>query len=178
MRHPPGSTQARFDELSGLNRALSTAMIVFHEAVSRRLGLTAGDRKCLGVLAELKRATPGRLARATGLTTGAFTGVVDRLERAGFARRIPNPADRRSILVEVQREDELAALATPVFASLTQAMESLYARFSAEELTTIERYLAETVEVLRAETAALLAPADGSAAIHASSAAASRKSPG
>src|ERR1700712_4654758 len=79
-----------------LHRDLATAMITFHEAVARRLGVTAADQRVLG---RMGVATPSQLAELTGLTTGAITGIVDRLERAGFAKRVPNPADRRSVLV-------------------------------------------------------------------------------
>ena len=87
---PSGSALSAEDEL---HRDLATAMITFHEAVARRLGVTAADQRVLGVLGRMGVATPSRLAESTGLTTGAITGIVDRLERAGFAKRVPNPAD-------------------------------------------------------------------------------------
>ena len=83
-------------------------MIVFHEAGARRLGMTAAERKCAGLIVELGETTPKQLAEMTGLTTGAITGIVDRLERAGYAKRKPNPKDRRSILIRPQNVERLA----------------------------------------------------------------------
>ena len=87
-------------ESNRLHRDLATAVVSFHEAVARRLGMTAAERKCAGVLAERGRMTPGELAQETGLTTGAITGIVDRLAKAGYAARVPHPTDRRSVIVE------------------------------------------------------------------------------
>ncbi len=135
-----------------LHRDLSTAIITFHEAVSRRLGMTAAERKTLGILGEMGVATPGQLATATGLTTGAITGIVDRLEKAGYARRAPNPDDRRSLLIHALQQDKVRAMLTPIFGSLSAAMADLSARYTPEQLELIHTYLAETTAVLRQET--------------------------
>src|SRR4051794_5511710 len=66
-------------DLNRLHRDLATAVILFHETIARRLGMTPAERKCAGILAELGSATPGQLITATGLTSGAITGIVDRL---------------------------------------------------------------------------------------------------
>lgn len=143
-------------ESNRLHRDLATAMVSFHEAVARRLGMTAAERKCAGLLAERGRMTPGELAQLTGLTTGAITGIVDRLVKAGFAARIANPADRRSVIVEARRADELMAMIKPIFASLTAAMNRLDADYSDAERALIQRHLADTIAILREETGKLL----------------------
>lgn len=143
---------ADFAATNALNRNMATAVVMFHEAASRRLGMTAADRKCLGVLAEMGTATPGQIARATGLTTGAITGIVDRLEKLGYAKRAPSPTDRRSVIVHALRREELAAVMNPIFASLTAAMDALYERYTPEQLALIQSYLADTTETLQAET--------------------------
>ena len=152
MPDPKQDPPPDFGPINALNRAMSTAIVIFHEAVSRRLGMTAADRKCLGVLAEMGTATPGQIARATGLTTGAITGIVDRLEKAGYARRAPSPTDRRSVIVHALRREELAQVMDPIFASLTASMDALYARYTPEQLALIQSYLADTTETLQAET--------------------------
>jgi DNA-binding IclR family transcriptional regulator len=144
-------------EANRLHRDLATAVVAFQEAVARRVGMTAAERKCVGILAELGPTTPGRLAEATGLTTGAITGIVDRLERAGFAAREPHPSDRRSILVRACRTDRLAELSGPAFASLTKAMSGLVASYTPEERAIVARHLAETTAILREETARVAA---------------------
>jgi DNA-binding MarR family transcriptional regulator len=65
------------------SRALSTAIVLFHEAIAARLGMSSAEWKCLGFLEEHGPLTAGRLAALSGFTTGAVTGIVDRLERAG-----------------------------------------------------------------------------------------------
>lgn len=144
--------EARLSQADMLHRDLSTAVIMFHEAVSRRLGMSAGDRKCLQVLSELGEVTPGRLAQATGLSTGAITGVVDRLEKAGYAARRPNPDDRRSVLVRPVRQAQAMQVLGPIFGSLSVAMAELSQRYTPVQLALIHGYLAETTEVLRRQT--------------------------
>src|SRR4051812_11153680 len=135
-----------------LHRDLATAIVTFHESVARRLGVTAADQRVLGVLGRMGVATPSRLAESTGLSTGAITGIVDRLERAGFAKRAPNPADRRSVLVHACNEAALAKVMRPIFDKLSAEMATLRARYTPAQLEAIYAYLGETTEILRAQT--------------------------
>src|SRR5260370_41496866 len=88
------------EEIVGrLARRHSTATVLFHHAVAERLELGPTDHKCLDLLRE-RGALPGsELAAITGLTSGAITGVVARLERAGYLRREPDPHDRRKLIL-------------------------------------------------------------------------------
>jgi DNA-binding MarR family transcriptional regulator len=140
------------DRYHRLHRDLATAVIAFHEAGARRLGMTAAERKCAGIIAELGNATPRQLAEATGLSTGAITGIVDRLERAGYAKREPNPADRRSVIVRPCNREKLSRESLPIFAALTEAMNRLNARYSHEQRNLILLHLEETIAVLRKQT--------------------------
>jgi DNA-binding MarR family transcriptional regulator len=146
---PSASTLSSEDEL---HRDLATAIVTFHEAVARRLGVTAADQRVLGVLGRMSVATPSRLAEATGLTSGAITGIVDRLERAGFARRAPNPDDRRSVLVYACNAEKLARVMRPIFDGLSAEMAALRGRYTPAQLATIHAYLGETIDILRAQT--------------------------
>jgi len=146
---PPQKADANNDRLG---RDMSTAVIAFHEAVARKLGMSATERKTLGVLGEIGLATPGQLAHATGLTTGAITGIVDRLEKAGYARREPNPNDRRSLLIRPLQQDKLGRELGPIFASLGAAMTDMSSRYTPEQLEVVGRYLVEMTQVLKAET--------------------------
>src|SRR5271169_6652453 len=83
-----------------LGSRLSTATIMFHEAVADQMGVSATDAKCRSIVAQLGPMTAGRLALQLGLTTGAVTGVIDRLERAQLVRRVADPKDRRRVVVE------------------------------------------------------------------------------
>src|SRR3954469_25863915 len=82
-------------------RQMSTGAIMFHQAIADRLGLHPTDHKCADLIMRHGAMTSGRLAELTGLTTGAITGVVDRLESRGLARRATDPRDRRRVIVEL-----------------------------------------------------------------------------
>lgn len=81
--------------LGPLARRYGTATVLFHHAVAERLGLGPTDHKCLDLLLDRGAMTGSQLAAVTGLTSGAVTGVVARLERAGRVRREPDPTDGR-----------------------------------------------------------------------------------
>jgi DNA-binding MarR family transcriptional regulator len=101
--------------------------------------------------------TAGRLAKHSGLTTGTITGIVDRLARAGFAGREPNPDDRRSVIIRVLPGAELDRLRNQVFAPFGRAMAAVAAGYSPAELATITSYLRRVTDVLHEHTARLAA---------------------
>jgi len=138
-----------------IGRELSTAVVMFHEAVGKRLGLSATERKLLDVLGRLGPSTAGELAANTGLTTGAITGVVDRLARAGYARREPNPRDRRSVIVTRLPHPAGERLGAEVFASLGEAITDLSGQYQPEELAAIASYLVGLTSILREQAARL-----------------------
>jgi len=82
-------------------RDVSGHGVLYSQAVAGRLGVNSTDLECLDHVVQRGTVTAGELARLTGLTTGAITGVVDRLERVGFARRTRIDGDRRKVAVEV-----------------------------------------------------------------------------
>jgi DNA-binding MarR family transcriptional regulator len=99
-------------------RRVIAQSIAIHEAVAARLGINATDLRSLELAGSEPEMTPTRLAELTGLTTGAVTGILDRLERGGFVRREADAADRRRILVRVvpERMSDMAAAYEPVLA--------------------------------------------------------------
>lgn len=96
--------------------ALIAGSVATHEAVAERLGINATDLRCLGLATTEPGLTPTRLAELAGLTTGAITGVLDRLETAGFVRREADPGDRRRLRVQLvpDRLGELGTLYRPL----------------------------------------------------------------
>src|SRR4030081_3058399 len=93
---------SRHELIAALNRALRDASgqgVLYSQTVAERLGINSTDLECLDCVVLRGPLTAGELAEATGLTTGAITGVIDRLERAGFARRESDGNDRRKVLV-------------------------------------------------------------------------------
>ncbi|HEX4291968.1 MAG TPA: MarR family transcriptional regulator, partial [Trebonia sp.] len=98
-----------------LGREFSTAIVMFHEAVGRLMGLSAVERKCLDVLRRLGPVTAGTIGEHTGLTTGAVTGLMDRLEKAGYVRRERDPGDRRKVVVHLLPNERLDTLLAKAF---------------------------------------------------------------
>jgi DNA-binding MarR family transcriptional regulator len=159
-QHEPNSTRAALLERVGLHlgRELSTHTVLFHETLADRLGITPTDVKCIGVIGFAKQpVTAGDLAAVTGLTSGAVTGIVDRLERAGFVRRERDPHDRRRVIITPL--PSVAEKVEPLFDALGRAMMKLASGLSDHELAIVERYMLECMKVLREETARLRAPA-------------------
>src|SRR5436190_18502319 len=87
------------DELTFEVRAAQSAVDQMDDAAARALGINRTDGRCLDIIDREGPVTAGRLAQASGLTTAAVTAVIDRLEKAGYARRLSDPADRRRVLV-------------------------------------------------------------------------------
>ncbi len=133
-----------------LGRELSARTIMFHSAIAEKMGLSITEHKALDLLSRQGPITAGQLAEVTGLTTGAITGMVDRLEKAGFVRRIPDPSDRRKIRIEavVEKYEAMAG----IFASLGQAMNELLQSYNDKELAIIHDFMARLPEIMEAET--------------------------
>jgi DNA-binding MarR family transcriptional regulator len=150
LNHGKSAQTKLYDALQDASRGLSTQTVFFHQAVAKYLGLNITDHKCLDIVLGQGRATAGQLAELTGLTTGAITNVINRLEKAGFVRRAKDPNDRRIVYVEPVPE-RLQPLAD-VFAPLAEAMTELYARYSTDELRLILDYLERSTHVLVRQT--------------------------
>lgn len=138
-----------------LGRELSAAVVMFHEAVGAHLGVGASDQRALTLIDQHGPMSAGELAARTGLTPGAITGMIGRLERAGLVRKEVDPADGRRVLVV-----STGATSPPeVFAELAAAMTEVVARYSEAEQQVIADYVARTIEVLRQQTRKLSARA-------------------
>jgi DNA-binding MarR family transcriptional regulator len=120
------------DELLHLARAHEAANDAFDEVAREKLGINRTDLRCLNIVDNSGPMTAGRLAELSGLTTAAVTSVLDRLERAGYARRVRDQPDRRQVMVEVT--PLLAERATPIWGPLGEEARSTLSRMSAEEL--------------------------------------------
>jgi DNA-binding MarR family transcriptional regulator len=128
-----------FDELIDEVRRSQSATDRFDQAVADALGLNRTDFRCLDVLQREGPLTAGRLADATGLTTGAMTTALDRLERAGYARRVRDATDRRRILVELT--PQAGRQAGQFYVEHIAQAERLYHRYSADELELLLRFV-------------------------------------
>jgi DNA-binding MarR family transcriptional regulator len=121
-----------FAELIGEVRRSQNATDRFDQAVADALGLNRTDMRCLDTIDREGPVPAGRLADATGLTTGAITTVLDRLERAGYARRVRDPADRRRVLVELTTLSQSRTAA--FYESHIALSEQLFQRYTQEQL--------------------------------------------
>ncbi len=125
-------SRRREELLAGLNdefRQLSTVTILFHQAVADRLGMNVTDHKCADILLRTGSTTAGELAQRTGLTTGAITGVIDRLEKAGFGALHQGSCsgDRRRVVVEPLPQ-RIGREIGPLFESMAQMMAEVVCR--------------------------------------------------
>lgn len=113
-------------------REYSIGTVLFHQAVGQVLGINVTDMKCLDLITLQGSASPSELAEHTGLSTGATTALLDRLEKAELIERRPHPKDRRGTLVVLSKA---ATRKLPeLFESLASAMEALTSNYSKQEL--------------------------------------------
>jgi DNA-binding MarR family transcriptional regulator len=132
-----------------LRKAIANA-VLFNDQVAAEVGMSHSEMQSLHLLQLYGSMTPGRLAALTGLTSGAVTALVDRLERAGLARREPHPTDRRKVVVtaDLGRIDELLM---PYYAGQAQGLAQVIESFKPEQLQTIADFLARLNEARETE---------------------------
>jgi len=132
---------------------MTAQSVLISDAVSARFGLASSDLECLDLALLGGGATAGEFARATGLTTGAITGVIDRLERAGYVRRERDPADRRKVVVRARTG--MTRRIAPVYDSLQREMTALWSRYRDGELELILNFLKASCDLAVQEIAKL-----------------------
>jgi DNA-binding MarR family transcriptional regulator len=130
--------QALVEELIHLARAHEAANDAFDEVAREKLGINRTDLRCLNIIENQGPINASRLAELSGLTTAAVTSVLDRLESAGYARRVRGHEDRRQVMVEVT--PLLAKRATPIWGPLGEEARALLSRLSTDELESLMRF--------------------------------------
>lgn len=133
-----------------LGREISAQTVFFHESVAHKLGLNATDTRSLDLISRRggrSELSAGELGKATGLTTGAVTGIIDRLESAGLVERIRDSTDRRRIFVRVK--PKAAARLAHYYENLGAAMMKLACSYQTEELKLIRDFLERSLAVLQ-----------------------------
>ncbi|HLH11069.1 MAG TPA: MarR family transcriptional regulator [Methylovirgula sp.] len=136
------SSKTRQDLIAALNTAMREASgqgVLYSQAVAQRLGINSTDLECLDHIALRGPLTAGALAAATGLTSGAITGVIDRLERAGFAARERDANDRRKVLVRALPAIEKKI--APLFEPMQKAAIASLSSYSDKELALLLDFL-------------------------------------
>jgi DNA-binding MarR family transcriptional regulator len=133
-------------------REMSTETIMFHQSVADVLGLHITDHKCLDLIRQYGAMPAGRIAELTGLTTGAVTGIIDRLEKAGYVRRANDPKDRRRTIVEPIRNKKLERKIEAIFIPFHEKMHKLLSSYSDGELDFLLDILTKSIEQTREES--------------------------
>jgi len=133
---------------SGAIRQTGSLMVLVTQAAADRIGINATDLNCLNILSFSGQLTAGELAKATGLTTASITGVVDRLEQAGFVRRERDAQDRRRVVVHLDTERALGTVA-PVFGPMMGAWQRLADQYTDDELRLIVEFYGHLEGIIR-----------------------------
>lgn len=116
-------------------RASQTAQDRVDDAAARMLGVNRTDLRCLDIIDRHPGITAGELGRESGLTSGAVTAVLDRLERQGFVRRVRDPDDRRRVVVEFTPEAQARAQA--IYEPIAREGAAIMERFTDRQLETV-----------------------------------------
>ena len=140
-------------------RALGNASAMLNHAVAERLGLLPTDWECLAAVGDEGPVAAGQLAKLTGLSTGTVTGVIDRLEAAGYVRRTRDPHDRRRVLVEPV--PEARATMMPLFEPMLAEMAALHERYSDQQLAVIGESMAHAARILHEHALRIRSDAKG-----------------
>ena len=137
------SREALLQALDETLRKVGAQSVLISDLVATRVGLNSTDLECLDLLYLAGTTTAGALAKHTGLTTGATTAVIDRLEQAGFVRRRRDTSDRRCVLVEVVPSS--AERIQPLYARLSSALGELNTAFDDRRLAIVVDYLSRAL---------------------------------
>ena len=159
-KDPPSSTArdatSRRELVARVNeemRAQSAWYVFFHTVVAHALGLNTTDQKCLDLIWQAEgigkgdQLTPGKLAHLTQLTSGAITGILDRLEQAGYIRREHDPEDRRRVIIRAVKEKIQQDL-QPLFDWLTEASAEVCERYTDDQLQLIIGFAHESQQLI------------------------------
>ena len=125
-------------------RKVGAQAVLISDLVATRVGINSTDLECLDLLQLDGPSTAGQMSTRSGLTTGATTAMIDRLERAGYVRRRRDANDRRVVVVEVLEHCGLHI--APLYQPIQKDLEKLHARYSNRELAIVVRYLTEALE--------------------------------
>ena len=159
MSNPKSKNSKRrelLNKLWELGRTMSTQTVFLHQAIAQSVGLNATDTKCIDLILRGPNdsVTAGWLSDMTGLTTGAITHILDRLEKRQFIERVRDTRDRRKIFVRA-RPESLEPL-TPKYEAVGKAYMSIIERYDDSELQLICDYLGKTSEVSEREMAKII----------------------
>lgn len=155
--HGKSSRAEVLGELGDSGRLLSTAMVLFHTNLSRRVGLGPTEEKLLELIRREPSPSVSELAQHTGMAKNSISDALDRLEHKGFITRERHPSDGRKVALVATREG--AARIAEFFGGMMSRLEELNAEYSTEELALIAEYQRRAAEIQTEEGRALAAEA-------------------
>jgi DNA-binding MarR family transcriptional regulator len=126
-------------------REYGVSTTLFRNAVGDKLGVNDTDMQCLALLFFKGMSTPTELSKYTGISSGATTAMLDRLEKAKLIKRKPNPNDRRGVLIEIDKSS-VKTVGT-MFADTRTAQDKLVASYSEEELQVISDFFKRFTDI-------------------------------
>jgi DNA-binding MarR family transcriptional regulator len=140
------SRAALMQELEHAVRKSSALGVIFGQTVANAVGISSSDLECLDFLNIEGRVTAGRLAELTGLTTGAITGLVDRMEKAGLVRRERDEEDRRKVYIAIVPEalGKIGSYYEPLQKAVTKNWEG----YSDAELKLLLRFMTQGYDTM------------------------------
>lgn len=149
MSEDPNSREAFISSLVMEMRKFSTSIVLFNEGIASKLQLNVTDLRCRELLSHTGPITAGHLSQLTNLTTGAITGVINRLEKEELVKRIHDPNDRRKVIIQplYHRDDEI----TNLFKPLTD-LTNLFKKYNEEELMLLFKFWNEINMLIPKET--------------------------
>lgn len=150
---------ALLQKLSNLGRAMSTQTVFLHQAIAQTVGLNATDTKCVDLILQSPQGalTAGELSAMSGLTTGAITHILDRLEKRHIVERQRDTEDRRKVFVRVHPESLREII--PRYEAIGSAYMALAAQYSDADLRLICDYMEKAAATSKQELAKLTAAA-------------------
>jgi DNA-binding MarR family transcriptional regulator len=143
------AVEVRMREVTGLS-------VLYSQAMASRLGINSTDLECLDLVSFGSEVTAGALAEKTGLTTGAITTAIDRLERAGFVRRRRDDADRRKVVVAATSSGRRRG--EPAGAPMRKVISEVLNRYEDEQLKFLSQVLGELCEAAKQVIASAHSP--------------------
>jgi DNA-binding MarR family transcriptional regulator len=136
------TTKTRIQIVKGLDwrlRSFTTSAVLAANSVAQKVGMGMNELKCAEFLVRMGPMSAGKLAELAGLTTGAITGIVDRLEKAGWAKRVADPTDRRRVIVHPGPQD--TATVDELYTDYMDSLSALLEDYSDSELVLITGFI-------------------------------------
>ena len=141
-------SEKKMTQINEEGRKFSDTTVLMHELIAHKAGLNGADHKYLSILLQNGSMTAGDLATHTGLTTGAITGVIDRLEVMGLVERKKEAKDRRKVIIEPNKEKSYQLLGNS-FQLLQTKVAIMFSQYTDTELDIIEKFMAQSTEMMQ-----------------------------